>query len=83
MVTKIEAGNVRNHQDVLAALADLHDAGLEIKPPRPAKKAQTKPATKIVVRRIGSVGTQETYRLEDRIFHEDWTIDEYLASEHQ
>ncbi|MHA6266484.1 relaxase/mobilization nuclease domain-containing protein [Aliiroseovarius sp. CAU 1755] len=83
IVTKIESGQVRNHQDVLAALSDLQEAGLEIKPPRPSKKAQTKPATKIVVRRIGSVGTQETYRLEDRIFHEDWTADEYFASEHQ
>lgn len=83
IVAKIEIGKVRNHQDVLAALADLNDVGLEVKPPRPSKKIPKKPATKVVVRRTGSVGTQETYRLEDRIFHEEWTADEYFHSENQ
>lgn len=83
IVAKIETGKVRNHQDVLAALADLHDVGLEIKTPRTSKKIPKQPATKVVVRRIGSVGTQETYRLEDRIFHEEWTADEYFHSENQ
>ncbi|MCC5972307.1 MAG: relaxase/mobilization nuclease domain-containing protein [Pararhodobacter sp.] len=83
IVAKIETGKVRNHQDVLAALADLNDVGLEVKPPRPSKKIPKKPTTKVVVKRVGTVGTQETYRLEDRIFHEEWTADEYFHSENQ
>lgn len=80
VVAKIELGTVRNHADVLRALGELFEDGLEIKPARPAKKPTERPATKVVVRRIGSIGTQETYRLEDRIFHEDWTADEYFTA---
>lgn len=80
VIAKIELGKVRNHADVLAALSELTADGLEIKPPRPAKKPPKDPAEKVVMRRIGSTGTSETYRLTDRIFHEDWTIDEYLAA---
>lgn len=80
VITKIELGKVRNHADVLAALAELEADGLEIKPPRPVKKAATKPATKVVMRRVGSTGTSETYRLTDRLFHSDWSVDEFLVA---
>lgn len=83
VIAKIELGKVSDHQDVLAALCELHDAGLEIKPPRPAKRAKKKPAEKVVVRKIGSVGTSETYRLTDPIFHEDWTVEKFNPGQHQ
>lgn len=83
VATKIELREVRNHEDVLAALAELEGDGMEIKPPRPSKRTPKKPASKVVMRAIGSEGTSQTYRLTDRIFHEDWTADEYFASKNQ
>src|SRR5690606_22236323 len=83
VVAKIELGTVRKHSDVIAALEELHADGLEIKPARSSKRAKKKSAEKIVVRRTGSVGTSETYRLTDPIFHEDWSIEKFDPRQHQ
>lgn len=82
MIEQIEAGEIRDHAGILAALAGLGDAGLEIKPPRETRRKSMRPkrpATRVTLRRIGSTDTRETYRLEDRIFHEDWTAEEYFS----
>lgn len=80
VISKIELRQVRDHSDVLAALRELEEDGMEIKPPRPSKRPPKKPASKVVMRVIGSEGTSQTYRLTDRIFHEDWTYDEWVAA---
>lgn len=80
LISKIELRQIRDHSDVLAALRELEEDGMEIKPPRPSKRPPKKPATKVVMRLIGSEGTSQTYRLTDRIFHEDWTYDEWVAA---
>ena len=89
---KIEAGEIRSHTDVRAALAELDD--FEFKP-LTAKQIEKrhkadaveakggKPRrrdTRITMRIAGTSGSQHTFRLEDRIFHEDWTADEYFAA---
>ena len=82
MIERIEAGEIRDHAGILAALAGLGDAELEIKPPRETRRKSARPkrpTTRITLRRIGSTDTRETYRLEDRIFHEDWTAEEYFS----
>lgn len=92
IVQQIEAGDIRNHADVRAALAELD--GLEFKPmtekqlekrrKADAEEAQggkpRKRDTRITVRVAGTSDSQNTFRLEDRIFHEDWTADEYFAA---
>lgn len=80
VISKIELRQIRDHNDVLAALKELEEDGMEIKPPRPSKRPPKKPASKVVMRLIGSEGTSQTYRLTDRIFHEDWTCDEWVAA---
>ena len=80
VISKIELGQIRDHKDVLAALKELEEDGMEIKPPRPSKRPPKKPASKVVMRVIGSEGTSQTYRLSDRIFHEDWSYDEWVAA---
>ncbi|PIE12478.1 MAG: hypothetical protein CSA68_12570 [Rhodobacterales bacterium] len=89
---QIEAGEIRNHADVRAALAELD--GLEFKPLtdkqlEKRRKADAEEArggkprrhdTRITMRVAGTSDSQNTLRLEDRIFHEDWTADEYFAA---
>lgn len=89
---KIEAGEIRNHADVRAALAELDE--FEFKPltAKQIEKRQKADAleakggeprrrdTRITMRVAGRSGSQDTFRLEDRIFHEDWTADEYFAA---
>ncbi|WP_353330146.1 relaxase/mobilization nuclease domain-containing protein [Phaeobacter sp. NW0010-22] len=89
---KIEAGEIRNHADVRAALAELDDFefkpltekqiekrnkadALEAKGGKPRRRD-----TRITMRIAGTSDSQNTLRLEDRIFHEDWTADEYFAA---
>lgn len=89
---KIEAGEIRNHADVRAALADLDDFefkpltekqiekrnkadAIEAKGGKPRRRD-----TRITMRVAGMSGSQHTFRLEDRIFHENWTADEYFAA---
>jgi hypothetical protein len=92
IVQRIEAGEIRNHADVRAALADLD--GLEFKPLTDKQlekrhKADAEEArggkprkrdTRITMRVAGTSESQNTFRLEDRIFHEDWAADEYFAA---
>ncbi|UWR15609.1 relaxase/mobilization nuclease domain-containing protein [Sulfitobacter sp. M368] len=92
MLQKIEAGAVRNHADVRAVLSELD--GLEFKPltekqlekRRKADAVEAKGGkprgrdTRITVRVAGTSDSQNTFRLEDRIFHETWTADEYFAA---
>lgn len=92
IVQQIEVGDIRNHADVRAALAELD--GLEFKPLtdkqlEKRRKADTEEArggkprrrdTRITMRVAGTSDSQNTFRLEDRIFHEDWTADEYFAA---
>ena len=80
VISKIELRQIRDHSDVLAALRELEEDGMEIKPLRPSRKPPKKPASKVVMRVIGSEGTSQTYRLTDRIFHQDWTYDEWVAA---
>lgn len=89
---KIETGEIRNHADVRAALAELDD--FEFKPltekqlerRRNADAVEAKGGkprrrdARITMRVVGMSGSQHTFRLEDRIFHEDWTADEYFAA---
>jgi hypothetical protein len=89
---KIEAGEVRNHDDVRAVLAGLD--GLEFKPLTEKQLEKRRKAdaeesrggkprkrdTRITMRVAGTSDSQNTFRLEDRIFHEDWTADEYFAA---
>lgn len=92
IIQQIEAGDIRNHTDVRAALAKLD--GLEFKPLtdkqlEKLRKADAEEArggkprkrdTRITMRMAGTSDSQNTFRLEDRIFHEDWTADEYFAA---
>ena len=92
MLQKIEAGKVRNHADVRAFLSELD--GLEFKPLTEKQlekrhKADGEEArggklrrrdTRITMRIAGTSDSQNTFRLEDRIFHETWTSDEYFAA---
>ncbi|WP_100368304.1 relaxase/mobilization nuclease domain-containing protein [Yoonia maricola] len=92
MLQKIEAGEVQNHADVRAVLATLD--GLEFKPLtkkqlEKRRKADAEEAkdgkprrrdTRITMRLAGTSNSQNTFRLEDRIFHETWTADEYFAA---
>lgn len=92
LLQKIEAGEVRNHTDVRAVLSELD--GLEFKPLtekqlEKRRKADAEEAkggrprrcdTRITMRVAGTSDSQNTFRLEDRIFHEAWTADEYFAS---
>lgn len=92
MLQKIEAGEVRNHADVRAVLSELD--GLEFKPLtekqlEKRRKANAEEAkggkprrrdTRITMRVAGTSDSQNTFRLEDRIFHETWTADEYFAA---
>lgn len=92
MIQKIEAGDVRNHADVRSFLGELD--GLEFKPLtekqlEKRRKADAEEAnggkprrrdTRITMRLAGTSDSQNTFRLEDRIFHETWTADEYFAA---
>ncbi len=92
IVQRIEAGEIRKHADVRAALAELD--GLEFKPLTDKqlenrRKADAEEArggkprkrdTRITMRVAGTSDSQNTFRLEDRIFHEDWTADEFFAA---
>ncbi|MVO18591.1 relaxase/mobilization nuclease domain-containing protein [Parasedimentitalea huanghaiensis] len=92
VVQKIEAGEIHNHADVRTVLAELDD--FEFKPltekqlekRRKADAFETeggKPRrrdTRITMRIAGTSDSQNTFRLEDRIFHEDWTANEYFAA---
>lgn len=92
IIQGIEAGDIRSHADVRAALAELD--GLEFKPLTDKqlenrRKADVEEArggkprkrdTRITMRVAGTSDSQNTFRLEDRIFHEDWTADEYFAA---
>ncbi len=92
ILQKIEAGEVRNHKDVRAVLGELD--GLEFKPLNEKqlekrRKADAEEAkggkprrrdTRITMRLAGTSDSQNTFRLEDRIFHETWTADEYFAA---
>lgn len=92
ILQKIEAGEVCNHTDVRAVLSELD--GLEFKPLsekqlEKRRKAEAEEArggkprrrdTRITMRVAGTSNSQNTFRLEDRIFHETWTADEYFAA---
>ncbi|WP_321367302.1 relaxase/mobilization nuclease domain-containing protein [uncultured Celeribacter sp.] len=92
IVQQIEVGDIRNHSDVRATLAELD--GLEFKPLtdkqlEKRRKADAEEArggtprkrdTRITMRIAGTSDSLNTFRLEDRIFHEDWTADEYFAA---
>ncbi len=92
IIQKIEAGEIHTHADVRAVLAKLD--GLEFKPLTEKqlekhRKADATEAgggkarrrdTRITMRVAGTLDSQNTLRLEDRIFHEDWTADEYFAA---
>jgi len=80
---KIEAGEIHNHADVRSALAELDD--FEFKPMtekqiekrRKADALEAKGGkprrrdTRINMRVAGTSDSQNTFRLEDRIFHGD------------
>lgn len=92
IVQKIEVGEIHTHADVRAVLAKLD--GLEFKPltekqlekRRKADAIEAEGAkprrreTRLTMRIAGTSDSQNTLRLEDRIFHEDWTADEYFAA---
>gem|GEM_PF-2523165 len=92
LLQKIEAGEVRNHTDVRAVLSELD--GIEFKPLtekqlEKRRKAEAEEArggkprrrdTRITMPVAGTSDSQNTFRLEDRIFHETWTSDEYFAA---
>lgn len=92
IIQKIEAGEIHSHADVRAVLAELD--GLEFKPLTEKQLEKRRKAdaieadggkarrrdTRITMRIAGTLDSQNTLRLEDRIFHEDWTADEYFAA---
>lgn len=92
IIQRIEAGDIRNHADVRAALAELD--GLEFKPLTDKQLEKRRKAdaeevrggkprrrdTRITMRVAGTSDSQNTLRLDDRIFHEDWTADEHFAA---
>ncbi|MFT6168936.1 MAG: hypothetical protein ACJAR9_001050 [Celeribacter sp.] len=94
VIERIESGEIQNHADVRAFLQTFEkDVGLEIKPlsgkqvARRAKQdalalagGKSRPPDKrITMRQIGSTTSAGTFRLEDRIYHEQWTAAEYFA----
>lgn len=95
VIDEIEKGAIKDHADIRNYLQALEDDGLEIKPltekqiARRAKqdvqsKADGKsrpPGKRITMRLIGSTTSQDTFRLEDRIYHEQWTAAEYFAGQ--
>lgn len=94
VVQRIESGEITNHQDLRKYLSGLQ--GLEIKPltdkqiEKRARQDALEVATKgekkrrrdtrITLREIGTTGADTTYRMEGRIYHEDWTADDYFAA---
>ncbi|MDO6726253.1 relaxase/mobilization nuclease domain-containing protein [Cognatishimia sp. 1_MG-2023] len=92
IVQKIETGEIHTHADVRAVLAELN--GLEFKPLTEKQLEKRRKAdaieaeggkprrreTRVAMRIAGTTDSQNTLRLEDRIFHEDWTADEYFAA---
>lgn len=95
VIGEIENGTIRDHADVRAYLQTLEEDGLEIKPltekqiARRAKKealakAEGKlrpPDKRITMRQMGLSTSAGTFRLEDRIYHEQWTAAEYFAGQ--
>ena len=93
IIGRIESGQIENHADVREALAELDF--LEFKALSPTKinkriKADEIEAsggprrnrdTKITMIEKGQSGPQHTYKLEGRIYLEDWTAAEYFAAE--
>jgi len=93
VLQKIEAGDICDHTDMRRYLETLGDVGIEIKPL--SEKQQARRAkqdaleaeggkmrrrdTRIALRKIGGEGSKDTFRMEDRIYHEEWTADEFLA----
>jgi len=92
ILQKIEAGELHSHKDVRAALEELD--GFEFKPLTAKQQEKRCKAdaeeerggkrrrrdTRITMRVAGTNDSQNTFRLEDRIFHEEWTSDESLAA---
>lgn len=94
IVQHIEAGEITNHQDLRKYLSGFEE--LEIKPltdkqiEKRARQDALEVATKgekkrrrdirITLCEIGTTGTDTTYRMEGRIYHEDWTADDYFAA---
>jgi hypothetical protein len=94
VVQRIESGEITNHQDLRKYLSGLE--GLEIKPltdkqiEKRARQDALEVATKgekkrrrdtrITLREISTTGTDTTYRMEGRIYHEDWTAGDYFAA---
>lgn len=95
VIGEIEKGAITDHADVRAYLQTFEEEGLEIKPltekqiARRAKqdalaKAEGKqrpPDKRITMRQIGSSTSAGSFRLEDRIYHEQWTAAEYFAGQ--
>ncbi len=95
VIGEIEKGAINDHNDVRAFLKTLEEDGLEIKPrteKQAARRAKQdalareggKPRTpdkRITMRLVGSTTSQDTFRLEDRIYHEQWTVEEYRAGQ--
>ncbi|AXX98066.1 relaxase/mobilization nuclease domain-containing protein [Profundibacter amoris] len=93
VLQQIEAGDIRDHTDMRRYLETLADVGIEIKPlsekqqERRAKQdaleaeggKKRRRDTRITLRKIGGEGAKDTFRMEDRIYYEEWTADEYLA----
>jgi len=93
VLQQIEAGDIRDHTDLRRYLETLADVGIEIKPL--SVKQQVRRAmqdaleaeggkkrrrdTRMTLRKIGGEGSKDTFRMEDRIYHEEWTADEYIA----
>lgn len=88
VIGEIEKGTITDHTDVRAYLRTLEEDGLEIKPltekqiaRRKAKGKARPPDKRITLREIGSTTSAGTFRLEDRICHEQWTAAEYFAGQ--
>lgn len=94
MIERIEGGEIHNHADVRAFLTTFEkDVGLEIKPLSDKQIARRErqeaealvggkprpPDKRITMRQIGSTTSAGIFRLEDRIYHEQWTAAEYFA----
>ncbi len=93
---KIETGEIKNHLSMWHCLSNLQHLGLEIKPltekqeTRRAKRVaaeilsggekKRRRDTRITLREISTTGTDTTYRMEGRIYHEDWSADDYFAA---
>jgi hypothetical protein len=88
VIGEIEKGTITDHTDVRAYLRTLEEDGLEIKPltekqiaRRKAKGKARPPDKRITLREIGSTTSAGTFRLEDRIYHEQWIAAEYFAGQ--